>query len=285
MARHVPENKDPEPETRHAKIATASAVAKTMPFLSLRRLRKAFRLFGPLKTPGPDEIHPIMVQKSPKEVLEYLCLLFKASIAIGYTPKQWRESTMIFIPKIGKADYKDPGSFRPITLTSFLFKALERVVLWHLNATHFKDKPMINSQFAFLRGRSTEAALSRTIDKIESAIHRNRQAMAVFLDIKGAFDNVNHEAALKAMRTRGIDEQLIQWYGQYLTQRVVSATLTGVTMTKKITRGTPQGGVLSPVIWNIVFESLLKRMGKAVFSTGFADDGCGVATGKNSEKN
>ena len=43
----------------------------------------------------------------------------------------------------------------------------------------------------------------------------------------------------------------------------------------------PQGGVLSPIIWNIAFESLLKQMSHYAFVTGFADDGFAVATGQD----
>ena len=221
LERHAPGSKEHTGWDQHRKMATQDMVKKSMPFITARRIRKAFRKFGATKAPGPDKIFPIMVKNAPREFLEYLALIYKGSITIGYTPAGWRASEMIFIPKQGKPTYTEPGSFRPITLTSFLFKGLERLMQWWLNDNHFRNKPMINSQFAFMRGRSTEAALSRTIDKIESAIHRNRQAMGVFLDIKGAFDNLSHEAAIKAMTKRGMPETFVSWYGQYLKERTV----------------------------------------------------------------
>ena len=69
----------------------------------------------------------------------------------------------------------------------------------HLLQHHFRQKPMIKTQFAFMRGRSTESALSRVVSQIERAIYRGRQAVGVFLDIKGAFDNVKHEATIRPL--------------------------------------------------------------------------------------
>ena len=48
----------------------------------------------------------------------------------GYTPQIWRQSKVIFIPKLGKDDYSKAKSFRPISLTPFLFKTLERLSYW-----------------------------------------------------------------------------------------------------------------------------------------------------------
>ena len=222
-----------------------------------------------------------MVTKLPPAAIHYITFLYKAILKTGYTPKSWRMSNVIFIPKTGKADYTNVSSFRPISLTTFLLKGLERVVLWHLQKTHFKKKPMIATQFAFLKGRSTETALSRTIDKIESALLRKSEALGVFLDIKGAFDNLDYEATLRAMRERGIPENITKWYGNLLAGRHASVTLDGKTIIRLLTRGTPQGGVLSPIIWNIAFETLLKQMSRYAFVTGFANDGCAVATGQD----
>ena len=138
---------------------------------------------------------------------------------------------------------------------------------------------MIHSQFAFMKGRSTETALSRVVDKIESALLRQKHGIGVFLDIKGAFDNLDHAAAIKLMEKRELPSTFIKWYGFYLQNRSATITLAGISSTRKIMKGTPQGGVLSPVLWNIAFEPLLRRMGKFAYSTGFADDGSALVVG------
>ena len=164
-----------------------------------------------------------------------------------------------------------------------MLKGLERVELWQLEKTHFVNKPMTDMQFAFLKGRSTETALSRTVHKIEKAILEGKQGIGVFLDIKGAFDRLNHDAAIAAMRRRGISEDFVGWYEHYLKNRTTVVHLAGHSITRKLHRGTPQGGVLSPVVWNIVFKEALQEVSKKAFITGFADDGCILVTGKRPE--
>ena len=76
----------------------------------------------------------------------------------------------------------------------------------------------------------TETAVSRTIDKIESALLRKSEALGVFLDIKGGFDNLDYEATLRAMREKGIPENITKWYGNLLAGRHALVTLDGKTI-------------------------------------------------------
>ena len=273
-----PEEDDLSPSTTRLSLDT---INEQNSFITASRVRRAFKQFGGLKAPGPDGIRPILLHHIPKNMMEYIATLYKASYSLGYTPKSWREATVIFIPKAGKPHYRTANSFRPISLSSFLLKGMERVLLWQLSKEYFSTFPHLGTQFAFLKGRSTETAISRVVDKIESAICRRRQGIGVFLDIKGAFDNLDHQAAIRAMHKREMPPLFIKWFSHFLTNRHATVTLCGSSQRRKLCRGTPQGGVLSPIIWNIVFESLLTAMSKYTFVTGFADDGCIIVTGSN----
>ena len=77
---------------------------------------------------------------------------------------------VIFIPKPSKDDYTHPKAFIPITLSSFLFKGLEKIFQWHLQATLLKT-PLYN-QYAFTQGCRTEQAISHIVDKVENQIVR-----------------------------------------------------------------------------------------------------------------
>ena len=86
------------------------------------------------------------------------------------------------------------------------------------------------------------------------------------------------------MQKRGMPEEIIAWYGHYLKNRIATATLAGEIVIRQIVSGTPQGGVLSPMIWNVVFETLLQRLDKHTDATGFADDGHMLASGFSSKE-
>ena len=83
----------------------------------------------------------------------------------GVVPDDWAEGQMIFIPKPGKKDYTQPRAYRPITLTPFLFKAMERVNLWEIQRTHLTSKPLHKNQFAFTPGKSCDNALKKCSKK------------------------------------------------------------------------------------------------------------------------
>jgi hypothetical protein len=126
------------------------------PWITADRIREAISGFGPNKTPGPDGIKPLVLQHLLEQALDKLVKIFNASMSLGYTPAIWRRSKVVFIPKSGKKDYGDPRSFWPISLTCFLFKTLERLVMWQLDELCLMDKPLHDNQFAFRKGRSTE---------------------------------------------------------------------------------------------------------------------------------
>ena len=85
--------------------------------------------FAPFKSPGADGIYPVLLQKGFESIKHVLKKLLVSSFATGYIPKSWRDITVKFIPKGGRASYEEAKSFRPISLTSFLLKCLERITL------------------------------------------------------------------------------------------------------------------------------------------------------------
>ena len=119
-------------------------------------------------------------------------------IELGYSPKSWCEAKVIFLQKPGKTDYSEPKSFRPISLTTFLLKTLEKLVLWEIQNTALKEFPLSKQQHAFRTGYSCQTAISDLVDSIEANILRDKYTLSVFLDIAGAFDNVQYSSTLLA---------------------------------------------------------------------------------------
>ena len=96
---------------------------------------------------------------------------------------------VVFLPKEGKDDYSLAKAYRPITLSNFLLKGLERIVQWYILERNI-TRPLY-AQHAYTVGRSTETALSDAVDIIESGIYRKKQVLAVSLDCSGAFDRMS----------------------------------------------------------------------------------------------
>ena len=252
-------------------------------FISAEKVHKAINSFGDYKAPGPDGIKQLVLKKLPAKAIQYLTNLYRASILLAYTPTNWRESSVIFIPKQDKDDYAEARSFRPISLLPTIMRTFERVVLWQMQETTLARTPLHTNQHAFRKGRSTDSALTNTVEYIEAAYKKGHVTLGVFVDIKGAFDTVTKNAIISGLRKRGENPLIIHWYEHFLTNRTIKIEHKGNVTNKLLTRGTPQGGVLSPIMWNIAFDSLLYQFPDkpTINMVGFADDGALLVTAKS----
>ena len=244
------------------------------------KIRKSFESFKRKKAPGPDKVGPEVLHNLDGGTLDRLADIYGACLALGYVPNKWRLSKAVLIPKEGKKDYTEPRAFRPISLTSFLFKGMERIVGWHLEELGTMER-LSKHQHAFRKNHSTETILSNVVDLIENSILRKGYTLGVFFDIEGAFDNALPAKVEEGLRRKEVPEDIIDWYGFYLSTRRVKITLGKAVRERALTRGTPQGGILSPLMWNIVFDSLLETLEKipGIKPRGYADDGMFLISG------
>jgi len=206
---------------------------------------------------------------------DHFTLLFKLCLLTGYVPVSWRKARVVFLSKPGKSDYTQPSAWRPISLTSFYLKMLERLVDRHLRTQTLCSKLKGLHQFAYLPGVDTEAAASRFVGYIERGMEQKLTVVAALADIEGAFNNIRVGAIEKYLEWHGIDPLLNRWISFMLRNRVLRSTLHSATIDKQVQRGVPQGGVLSPLIWNLCMHELLVNIRRAVpslFVQAYADD-------------
>ncbi|KAJ5987644.1 hypothetical protein N7522_011892 [Penicillium canescens] len=84
--------------------------------------------------------------------------------------------------------------------------------------------------------------------RVERAFQQ-KVASLLLLDVKGAFDAVDHQRLLSHLRLQGWDEGLTSWIHDWLSDRSVSVQVGDATATAKIRGGLPQGSPLSPVLF------------------------------------
>ena len=219
------------------------------------------------------------MQKVAPAFATYFQKIAIASFSLGVTPQSWQEAEAIYLPKPGKSDYRQPKSFRTITLASNLQKLMERLVLWHIEVDQKVHKKLNKNQFGFRRGASTDTALHKVVRKIEHTLMHRGIAMATFLDIEGAFDNVAFKAIERALHNKLKDSKTANWITYMISNRRVKTSLLGHTLVFGLTKGCPQGGILSPFLWNLVMDDLLSLKKDKIPGDlqGFADDLCLLA--------
>ena len=122
--------------------------------------------FEKKKSPGPDEIKPVVFEHLPEKTLLYIQLIYKACIHLHYTPVTWKETKVILIPKPGKQSYRIPRAYRPISLSNYFLKGLERLVCWKMDEA-LVEHPIHPKQHGFTVNKCTESAISNTVNYIE----------------------------------------------------------------------------------------------------------------------
>jgi hypothetical protein len=216
--------------------------------------------FGPYKTAGEAGIFPGLLQQGIETLVVPLCKILTACLAFGYVPKAWHKLRVMFIPKPGLSSYELAKSF---SLTSFLLKTMERLVNLH-------DYPLNPMQHAYLKGKSTETALHDLVYKIDGSLAQKEFALRVFLYVEGAFDNTSFESMGDAASDHGVCSTINRWIDFMLS---IFVDIRRVKVHMSVRRGCPLACVLSPLLWNMVADSLLNRLENCnCFVQGFADD-------------
>ena len=192
---------------------------------------------------------PVKVFKSLRSVLTYpLTKLINNSINNGQYPKQLKLARMVPIFKSGNE--LNPADNRPISCLPYLGKLYERCVKDRLISFFNKFSIISNSQFGFRKGISTSDALIRLTEIIFKSLNDKKFNLVLLIDLKKAFDTVNHDVLLKKLEFYGIRGLPLKWFESYLTNRHQKVVLSGQSSSLKPLRAeVPQGSILGPFLF------------------------------------
>ena len=257
---------------------------ESLNIFSINKIRWAIMKFSEFKSPGDDEIFPALLQKGFEHIKYTLKSIFTASYCSGYIPKVWRKVLVTYIPKAGKRSSNQPRSFRPISLSSFLQKTMERILENYIKENIISRYPLHENQFAYQQGKSTTSAIQCLTNKIKKTMENSEIALVASVDIEGAFDNVSYEAMQTALEKRRCPTKIINWIKSMLKSREMVTKMGKTSKEFKATKGCPQGGVLSPLLWTLVADEILNILqNQRCFVIAYADDIIIVIIGKFGE--
>ena len=212
------------------------------------------------------------------EISTPLAHIFNLSLNQGVFPNALKTSKVIPLHKSGLSNQCD--NYRPIALVSTISKILEKFVAIKLT-NHLELNKLIHpNQFGFQRAKNTEQNLLNVINVVSNAINEGNFCIGIFLDLKKAFDTVNHEILFKKLEHLGIKGVALDWFKSYLTGRSQKVFLNGkLSDSQEIEISVLQGTILGPILFLCFINDLPNSSNLLTFL--FADDTQGLATGRN----
>lgn len=241
------------------------------------------------KAPGENRLGSELIKKWYAADPVYLNCLIRYWYEAGIFPQQFRTSLIIPIIK----NTKNPlttSNLRPIGLLCHMGKLYERVIKNRLMHHALTNNVIGDEQCGYLSGRSTEDALYR----LQSRRKRNAslsvtpaEVMASF-DIKSAFDSISQRSIVQSVADMGVPNTMLSVIKQYFTERKAKLIVGNYTAIRYMNRGIVQGGCISPFLWSLTFEKVIKRIrekslhcGAMVTIAAFADDISLIITSPN----
>ena len=126
----------------------------------------------------------------------------------------------------------------------------------HVRQKILTVKPLHSDQHAYRAGRSTETGLSKAVNLIEVQLNLKAFAIGTIMDIEGDFNHTSSKVIKMAMARQGVPIAVVNWTLHMLGNINITITKGNTTLRGVVDSGCLQGGVLSPLLCNLVAEKL-----------------------------
>ena len=230
-------------------------------------------------SPGHDNISNTLLKNCSECYKDEILYLFNQSLARGEMPNSWKYGIIIPIVKPGKVN-KHKESYRPITLLANIGKLLEKIMQKRKERHIELENKLSKYQYGFRPGKGTDDILLKLTSLIKETYDNKKACCVIYIDLKAAFDRVWRHGLIYKAAKLGITGCSLKWLKNYLDQRTQSAVVHGHYSDKLDSDcGVPQGGMLSPLLFNIMLQDIPLDDNVELFI--FADDITVACTGDN----
>ena len=241
------------------------------------------------KSTDGDGIQPRTLKHLGVRAVNYLTYLFNQCMRTSTWP--WITSTVSFIKKNGKTTYLKPGSYRPITISMYIGKLLERVLDRRMRDKCYIENLLDEEQEGFLPNRSCTRYLYRLLATLHENRRRKFTSYLLLIDFEKAFDSVPIPFLILKIHRLGIRGRILKLLHAMLSYRYVKLKINGKIGRPRTcgTTGLPQGAVLSPLLFILYIGDLLTtsnippEIRHHTEGYKFADDGTVMITGSEQD--
>ena len=176
------------------------------------------------------------------------------------------------IPLFKSGDKHVFTNYRPVSLLPQFSKILEKLFNNRLDSFIEKNCILSECQYGFRNSRSTYMALMDLIENICESIDKKKYVMGIFIDLKKAFDTIDHNILLNKLFHYGIRGISNDWIKSYLENRKQFVQYDdAISDCKEILCGVPQGSILGPKLF-ILYINDICNISEIMKFVLFADD-------------
>ena len=225
------------------------------------------KLFSAANTsPGPDRVeYRHLKQVDPS--CSILSLLFDHCFKRRDVPPAWKAAITVLIYKKGSTE--DPSNFRPIALMSCLYKLVMGVIAKRLTSWAIDNDLVSKEQKS---ARPSEGCYEHTFllqSVIADARRSHKNVFVAWLDLRNAFGSIPHSAITTTLTHIGVPLPLIEMISNsYSGATTQIRTPNGLTADIPVLSGVKQGCPLSPIIFNLTIDLILRAIKRSASHIG-----------------
>ena len=208
------------------------------------------------KKPGHDRITTEMIKHLGEQGRRVLLEIMNKTWKNKNIPKDWEIGIIVPIHK--KGDTKDCNNYRGLTLLSTVLKIYERILENRLQKQI--DHTISDAQSGFRKGRSTQDHTFTIQEIINKITQTGRTACCAYIDLEKAFDRASRQKIWTSLERRGTNKNLINAIKNlYKENSSYVIHRNRKTDTFKTNIGLRQGGVLSPILFNVLMDDIIRN--------------------------
>jgi hypothetical protein len=217
-----------------------------------------------------------LIKQISYQIANPLKHIINLSLSSSIVPTQLKIAKVIPVFKSG--DRRSMDNYRPISLLSIFSKILEKVVCNRLCSFLETNNILSGAQFGFRPGHSTVHPMVHFVNHVSKALNNKEHSIAIFCDLRKAFDSCDHEILLRKLSGVGIRGDTLAWFRNYLSNRQQFVTISGHNSSLKLIKlGVPQGSILGPILFLLYINDLPQS--SLLYDLLFADDTTLYASG------
>ena len=220
----------------------------TLKTVSENQVVEYIKCLNNTKSVGRDLISTDILKGAPEAVSIPIARIINTSIRTGIFPERWKTSLVTPLHKRGSRE--EVGNYRPVSILPIASKILEMAVHKQISK-HAETNGLIPEyQHGFRSKRSTTTALLSMVSKWGQDLKNHKYVIILMFDLSAAFDTLDKHVLCEKLRIIGFDEISRKWIGSFMSRRRQVVKIENATSEETaVNIGSPQGGILSPLLF------------------------------------